>query len=77
MWSISPSLTWIHDVRGNSPITLGTLLEGNKSAILAADFAIAKDLDAKVSYRTYLNKGNDADRFSDRDFVSFSITRRF
>lgn len=77
MRSISPSFTWIHDVKGNAPITLGTLLEGNKSAILAIDFGVSKDLDARVSYRSFLNKGNDADRFSDRDFVSLSITRRF
>jgi hypothetical protein len=77
MRSVSPSLTWIHDVGGNAPITLGTLLEGSKSAILAIDFGIAASLDARVSYRSFVNKGNDADRFSDRDFVSLSITRRF
>jgi hypothetical protein len=77
MRSVSPSLTWIHDVSGNAPITLSTILEGNKSAIVAIDFGIAPSLDARVSYRSYLNKGNDADRFSDRDFVSLSITRRF
>jgi hypothetical protein len=77
MRSVSPSLTWIHDVSGNAPITLGTILEGNKSVIVGIDFAIAKSLDARVSYRSFLNKGNDADRFSDRDFVSISVTRTF
>lgn len=77
MRSVSPSLTWIHDVGGNAPITLGTLLEGSKSAIVAIDFAFTKSLDARIAYRSFLNQGNDADRFSDRDFVSFSITRRF
>jgi hypothetical protein len=74
---VSPSITWIQDVRGNAPITLGTLLEGSRSAILAVDFAIVKSLDARVSYRSFLNKGNDADRFSDRDFIAFSVTRKF
>jgi hypothetical protein len=32
---------------------------------------------AHASYRSFLGKGNDADRFSDRDFVSFSLTRKF
>ncbi len=77
MQSVSPSLTWIHDVQGNAPITLGTLLEGSQSAILTVDFGIDKSLGARVSYRSYLNKGNDADRFSDRDFVSFSVTQKF
>jgi len=77
MQSVSPSLTWIHDVGGNAPITLGTLLEGNKSVILAVEFGIAKSLGARLSYRTFLGKGNDADRFSDRDFVQFSLTRTF
>jgi len=75
--SVSPSVTWIHDVRGNAPITLGTLLEDNKSLILATDFALDKSLAARVSYRSFLGKGSNADRFSDRDFVAFSVTKRF
>ncbi len=77
MQTVSPSLTWIHDVKGNAPITLGTLLEGTKSFILAADFAVAPSLAARLSYRNYVNKGDDADRFSDRDFIAFSLTRKF
>ena len=77
MESLSPSLTWISDVKGNAPINMGTLLEGNRSMILAIDFGIAKSLGARVSYRSFLGKGNDADRFSDRDFISFSLTRKF
>lgn len=77
MQSVSPSLAWIHDVGGNAPITLGTLLEGAKSVILAVDFGIDRYLGARVSYRSYLGKGNNADRFTDRDFVQFSLTRKF
>lgn len=77
MQSVSASLAWIHDVGGNAPITLGTLLEGAKSVILAIDFGIDRYLDARVSYRSYLGKGNNADRFTDRDFVQFSLTRKF
>jgi hypothetical protein len=75
--NLSPSVTWIHDVSGNAPITLGTLLEGNRGVLAAADFAIDRSLSARVSYRGFLNKGNDADRFSDRDFIAFSLTKRF
>jgi hypothetical protein len=77
MQAVSPSLTWVHDPQGNAPITLGTLLEGTMSAIAAVDCAIDKSLAARLSYRTYLGKGNNADRYSDRDFVSFSLTKRF
>lgn len=77
MQSVSPSLAWIHDVGGNAPITLGTLLEGSKSVILAVDFGIDRYFGARVSYRSYLGKGNNADRFTDRDFVQFSLTRKF
>ena len=77
MQSVSPSLTWIHDVHGNAPITLGTLLEGAQSVILAVDCGIDKSLGVRASYRSYLGKGNNADRFSDRDFVSFSLTQKF
>lgn len=75
--SVSPSLTWIHDVHGNAPITLGTLLEGNKSMIVATDFRLGKSRTGRVSYRTFLAKGSNADRFSDRDFIAFSLTEKF
>lgn len=75
--SLAPSLTWIHDVGGNAPITLGTLLEGNRSWILAADAVLSESLSARISYRAWLGKGNDADRYSDRDFAAFSFTRKF
>lgn len=74
---VSPSLTWIHDVHGNAPITLGTVLEGSKSVIVAVDFGFQEYLSARVSYRSYLGKGNDADRYTDRDFVQFSLTKKF
>jgi uncharacterized protein DUF1302 len=77
MQSVSPSFTWIHDPQGNAPITFGTLLEGTKGMILAVDCGIDKSISARASYRSYLNKGNNADRFSDRDFVSFSLTQKF
>jgi hypothetical protein len=77
MQSISPSVTWIHDVHGNAPITFGTLLEGSKSVISGVDLGLGDSLSARVSYRSYLGKGNDADRFTDRDFVQLSLTKRF
>ena len=77
MQSVSPSVTWIHDVKGNAPVTLVTLLEDSKSLILATDFAIDKSLGGRLSYRSYLAKGSNADRFSDRDFVAFSLTKKF
>jgi len=75
--AIAPSLAWLHDVRGNAPITLGTLLEGNQSWILAADATLSESLSARISYRAWLGKGNDADRYSDRNFAAFSVTRKF
>lgn len=77
MQSVSPSFTWIQDPQGNAPITFGTLLEGTRGMILAVDCSIDKSISARASYRSYLNKGNNADRFSDRDFVSFSLTKKF
>ena len=77
MQTVSPSVFWIHDVRGNAPITLGTFLEGSESLILATDFTVDKSLAARIAYRTYLAKGSNADRFSDRDFIALSLTRKF
>lgn len=74
---VAPSLTWLHDVRGNAPITFGTLLEGSKSVILALDLTLAKALSARIAYRNFRGKGSNADRYTDRDFVSLSVTRNF
>jgi hypothetical protein len=77
MQSVSPSVAWIQDVGGNAPITLGTFLEGARSLIVAADCGIQKSLSSRVSYRKFYGKGNNADRYSDRDYVTFSLTRYF
>ena len=75
--SVTPSLGWIHDVRGNAPVTLGTVLEGTKSYIAAVDAGIGKSTSARIAYRAWLGRGNDADRYTDRDFISFSLTQKF
>ena len=75
--TLAPSLTWIDDVQGNAPITLGTLLEGTRSYILAVEAEIEKSMSARIAYRAWLGRGNDADRYTDRDFISFSLTRKF
>ena len=58
-------------------ITLGTLLEGSRSLIAALDMRFTPWLSGRLAYRDYLGEGSDADRLTDRDFVSFSLTRRF
>ncbi len=74
--SVAPSLAWIHDVQGNAPITLGTLLEGTRSYVVAVDAEIRKDLSSRIAYRAWLGRGNDADRFTDRAFIAFSLTQK-
>ena len=74
---LSPSITWIHDARGNAPINIGTLLAGTRGAILAVDCAVDASTSARMAYRKYINRGDNADRFSDREFVSFSLSRKF
>ena len=64
-------------MHGNAPITLGTLLEGSKSLMSAIDLGFQHSLSARVSYRSYLGMGNNADRYTDRDFVQFSLTKKF
>jgi hypothetical protein len=75
--SVAPSLTWIHDVQGNAPITLGTLLEGTRSYIVAVDVDIEKTVSARIAYRAWLGRGSAADRYTDRDYVSFFLTKKF
>ncbi len=77
MKSIAPSLTWIHDVEGNAPNPIGLFLEGTRSYIVAADATFDKSLSARIAYRSWLGRGNDADRYTDRDFVMFSLTWKF
>jgi hypothetical protein len=75
--TLAPFVAWIHDVKGNAPITLGTFLEKNRSAIVGSDLRIDKTLSGRIAYRAYLGKGTNADRFTDRDFIQFSLTKRF
>ena len=44
-------------------------------ARVSHEYGTRKLLGARVSYRKFYGKGNDADRCSDRDFVTFSLTR--
>jgi len=74
---LAPSLTWIQDVHGNAPITLGTLLEGARSGIAAIEAGFDDRLTARLSWRAWFDKGSNADRYSDRDFIAFSVTRKF
>jgi len=37
----------------------------------------ARALRRRVFRRLHQRKGNNADRFTDRDFVSFSLTQKF
>jgi hypothetical protein len=73
MRSVSPSITWIHDREGQRADHPGNAPRGQQVGDPGDRLRHHQLLDARVSYRTFLNKGNDADRFSDRDFVSLAI----
>jgi hypothetical protein len=56
------------------------ILAGSPAASRPARQAVPArlpSLGARVSYRKFYGRGNDADRYSDRDFVTFSLTKQF
>jgi hypothetical protein len=74
--NILPSVSWGHDVSGNSPAPLSNYLEGRTSLSLSADFVYQNRWTLNLRYVNYSGAGTQ-NRISDRDFVSTSLKFSF
>lgn len=74
--NVVPTLSWGHDVSGNSPAPLSNYLEGRTSLSLSTDFVFQNRWVFNLQYVTYSGAGTQ-NLLSDRDFVSTSIKFSF
>jgi len=74
--TLTPSVSWSHDVKGNSPAPLTNYREGSKSVSLAVNGTYQNTWRGGISYVN--NFGNEKySRDGDQDFVSINLSYSF
>ena len=71
-----PTVSWGHDVSGNSPAPLSNYLEGRTSLSLSADFVFQNRWTLNMQYVGY-SGGGVQNLLGDRDFVSTALKFSF
>jgi hypothetical protein len=74
--NLSPSLAFVHDVRGNTPMPLGNFVEGRKSINLAAELTWQNAWSLEFRYVNFFGGGR-YNLLADRDYVSTTIKYSF
>lgn len=74
--TVSPSLSWSHDVKGNSPAPLSNYREGTKSVSLAVNGTYQNTWRGGISY-TNLFGHEKYSSDGDKDFVSVNLSYSF
>lgn len=74
--TVSPSVSWSHDVKGNSPAPLSNYREGSKSVSLAVDGSYQNAWRGGVSYTNLFGHEKYSDD-GDKDFVSINLSYSF
>ncbi|MCE7998920.1 MAG: DUF1302 domain-containing protein [Rhodobiaceae bacterium] len=74
--TLSPRLSWSHNVKGNSPAPMSNFREGNKSLSLALDGSYQNTWRGGISYTN--NMANEKfSRDGDKDFVAINLSYSF
>lgn len=74
--NLSPSIGFVHDVTGNTPLPLGNFIEGRKSITVAAEFVYQNTWSLELRYVNYFG----AKRYNllgDRDYAAATIKYSF
>lgn len=74
--SLIPSIAFGHDVKGTTPVPLGTFVEGRKSATIGLGFAYQNDWRAEIAYTNFFG-GGPFNVINDRDFLAVSASYSF
>ncbi len=74
--TVSPSVSWSHDVKGNSPAPLNNYREGSKSVSLAVDGTYQNTWRGGISYTNLFGHEKYSDD-GDKDFVSLNVSYSF
>jgi hypothetical protein len=74
--NLSPSLAFVHDVRGNTPLPLGNFIEGRKSINAAAEFTWQNAWSLELRYVNFFGGGR-YNLLADRDYASTTVKYSF
>lgn len=74
--TLTPSLSWSHDVDGNSPAPGAQFIEDRQAISLGLGASYQDTYSANMSYTSYLDNA-DFDPTHDRDHVSLSLSMAF
>jgi hypothetical protein len=74
--NVLPSISWGHDVSGNSPAPLSNYLEGRNSLSISTDFVFQNRWTLNLQYVGYSGAGVQ-NLLGDRDFVSSTLKFSF
>ena len=74
--TLSPRISWSHDVKGNSPAPLSNYREGSKSVSLAVDASYQSTWRGGISYTNRFGT-EKYNKDGDQDFVSINLSYSF
>jgi hypothetical protein len=76
MFTLEPTIRFVHDVKGNSPKPVSNFVEGRKQISLSFGFRFRNEITTEIGYTNYFGGGKD-NLLADRDFVDASIKYAF
>jgi hypothetical protein len=74
--NITPTVAFVHDVQGNTPLPLGNFIAGRKSINLVVDFSWQNSWSLEVRYVNYFGAGR-YNLISDRDYIASTLKYSF
>lgn len=74
--NFSPSLAFVQDVSGNTPLPLSNFIEGRKSVTVAAEFVYQYSWSLELRYVNYFGS-KDYNLLNDRDYVAVTVRYSF
>ncbi|MGC4075122.1 MAG: DUF1302 domain-containing protein [Nibricoccus sp.] len=74
--NLSPSVSFVHDVQGNTPLPLGNFVEGRKSINVTAEFTWQNAWSLEFRYVNFFGAGS-YNLLSDRDYASTTVKYSF
>jgi hypothetical protein len=74
--NVAPSLAFVHDVSGNTPLPLGNFIHGRKSINVAAEFTWQNAWSLELRYVEFFGGGR-ANLIADRDYFATTVKYSF
>jgi hypothetical protein len=76
LFTLNPTIRFVHDVKGNSPKPVVNFVEGRKQVSLSFGFRFRNEITTEIGYTNYFGGGRN-NLLADRDFYDASIKYSF